>query len=118
MRPPREKEIVGFLDRLAGAIGRSSAPPCPGCGADLDGEELVDGSYWCADCGRLFVMQAGEPVDVKDLRQGGLGDCVWCQSSLDGGTSYLPYEDGSNSHAYIICPSCGGENTREGFGED
>jgi len=114
----RRKATVGFFDRLVGAIGRSSVPPCPGCGANLDGEGFAEERYWCPGCGRLFVVEGGEPVDVKDLRQGDLGDCVWCQSSLNGGTSYLPHEDGSNSRAYIICPSCGGENIREGFGED
>ena len=41
-----------------------------------------------------------------------------CQSSLARGVSYLPYENGSNSHAYIACPSCGHENVRYGLGED
>lgn len=46
------------------------------------------------------------------------GTCQMCQASLAGGDSYMPYEDGSNSHAYIVCPSCKHENIRYGFGED
>ncbi|WNV82203.1 hypothetical protein [Umezawaea sp. Da 62-37] len=44
--------------------------------------------------------------------------CQWCESALSGGTSYLPYEDGGNSDAYIVCPSCKQKNIQYGFGED
>jgi hypothetical protein len=123
---------MGFLNRLVGAIGGSSGPGCPTCGATLDGEEMVEGSYWCEGCGCLVLLRGGQLVvcppghPLVDTHWDGIGldgigpgdDCTWCQSSLNGGTSYLPYEDGSNRSAYIICPSCGGENIRDGFGED
>jgi hypothetical protein len=109
---------MGLLGKLLGGLGGGSAPPCPSCGATLDGGDLVAGSYWCESCRSLFKTVDGELFDVKSLRSGGAGSCEICQSSLFGGTSYLPYEDGSNSHAYIVCPSCGHENIRYGFGED
>lgn len=106
---------MGLLGKLLGGLGGGSAPPCPSCGATLDGEDLVAGSYWCESCGSLFKTVDGELFDAKS---GGADSCEICQSSLTGATSYLPYEDGSNSHAYIVCPSCGHENIRYGFGED
>ena len=110
---------MGLLGKLLGGLGGRSAPPCPSCGATLDGEDLVPGSYWCERCGSLFKTVDGELFDVKSLRSGGDAvSCEMCQSSLSGGTSYLPHEDGSNSHAYIVCPSCRHENIRYGFGED
>jgi ribosomal protein L37AE/L43A len=110
---------MGILGKLLGGLGVGSAPPCPSCGATLDAEDHVAGSYWCESCGSLFKTVDGELFDAKSLRSdGGAGSCETCQSSLSGGTSYLPYENGSNPHAYIVCPSCGHENIRYGFGED
>lgn len=110
---------MGLLSKLLGELGGGSAPPCPSCGATLDGDDLVAGSYWCESCGSLFKTVDEELSDAKSLRSGGgAGSCEICQSSLSGGTSYLPSEDGSNPHAYIVCPSCGHENIRNGFGED
>ncbi|WP_167542509.1 hypothetical protein [Streptomyces himastatinicus] len=35
------------------------------------------------------------------------------------GWNELPlHEEGSNSHAYIVCPSCSQENIQYGFGEE
>lgn len=110
---------MGLLGKLQGGLGGGSAPPCPSCGATLDGGDLVAGSYWCESCGNLFKTVDGELFDAKSLRRGGgAGSCEICQSSLSGSTSYLPYEAGSNSHACIVCPSCGHENIRYGLGED
>ena len=108
---------MGFLDRLIGSLGGSSAESCPKCGSTLDSEHLVPGSYWCQACGSLYRTEGGALADVKDLREAA-GNCEACRSSLSGGESYLPYEDGSNSDAYVKCPSCGHENIRYGFGED
>lgn len=47
-----------------------------------------------------------------------MGECEACQESLSGGDSYMPYEDGNNAHAYIICPHCQHENVRYGMGGD
>lgn len=44
--------------------------------------------------------------------------CVFCGESLAGGVFKLPWEDGSNAYAYVICPHYGAENTRYGYGED
>ncbi len=113
---------MGFFDRLVSAIRPSSEPQCPTCGSTLDGEELIEGSYWCDTCGVIVVDRGGDlllaPPGSPLLGVGrSADDCGACQSSLSGGTSYMPYEDGSNTHAYIICPSCGAENIRDGFGE-
>lgn len=45
-------------------------------------------------------------------------ECEICQASLKDGERYLPYEDGSNEYAYIVCPECGHKNIMYGFGED
>lgn len=45
-------------------------------------------------------------------------ECENCQASLAGSDVTLPWEDGSNSTAYVTCRSCGHENTGYGFGED
>ena len=96
-----------------------STGSCPKCGTTFDDEGLVAGSHFCDGCGTLFKSVGGELLDVRDLREGAAGgECAMCQSSLARGVSYLPYENGSNSHAYIACPSCGHENVRYGLGED
>lgn len=111
---------MGFFDSLLSRIGNGPTDTCPMCAGTLDSEEHGDGSYWCASCGVLYKTVGGELVDVKDLRESeghAGGTCEMCQASLSGGDSYLPYEDGSNSLAYMKCPSCGYKNEREGFGE-
>ncbi len=109
---------MGFFDKLLNSMGGGPGrPSCPTCGGALDPEGLIEGSYWCESCGTVFVDQINELVDLKELRPSGR-TCTWCEASLDDGDHYLPYEDGSNSHAYIICPSCKGQNTQHGFGED
>lgn len=45
-------------------------------------------------------------------------DCENCQDSLAGGELTLPWADGNNPNAYVICPHCGHKNTMYGFGED
>lgn len=46
--------------------------------------------------------------------------CEWCQAEVDSEKCrmVLPYENGSNSHGYWICPKCGSKNTLYGYGED
>ncbi|MFG3344172.1 hypothetical protein ACGF1Z_03795 [Streptomyces sp. NPDC048018] len=66
----------------------------------------------------MYRIEDGNLNGYGGNRKHGGSSCEVCQSSLSTGTSYLPYEDGSNSHAYISCPSCGHENIRYGFGED
>lgn len=45
-------------------------------------------------------------------------DCINCGMSLSGGDLTLPWEDGDNPNAYIICPHCRTKNTVYGYGED
>ena len=58
-------------------------------------------------------------MSVKSLSQGGSHGrtCEVCQSSLNDGDHYLPYEDGGDTQAYIRC-RCGHENIQYGFGGD
>ena len=44
--------------------------------------------------------------------------CINCERSLKGGALTLPWEDGGNANAYVICPHCGCKNIKYGFGED
>ena len=107
---------MGFLDKLLGSFGGSTAT-CPWCDATIHGD---DERYECPNCvGGVFFMEDGQLVDSihRGSRSSG-GSCEMCQASLAGGEQSLPYEDGSTSHAYIKCPSCGHENIRYGFGED
>lgn len=46
-----------------------------------------------------------------------MDECIECGGALAGGELILPWEDGDNSNAYIICPHCGCENTVYGYGE-
>lgn len=39
--------------------------------------------------------------------------CISCGQSLSHSISYLPWEDGSNEYAYIICSNCGCKNLFE-----
>ena len=70
---------MGFFNRLLGAAaGAGGSPSCPDCGAPLDGEGLIDDSYWCEGCGRIVLLHGGElvvaaPGDALLMRQGPLG---------------------------------------------
>ncbi len=44
--------------------------------------------------------------------------CEACGMPLEGGELTLPWEDGNNPEAYVICPYCQCKNTVYGFGED
>jgi hypothetical protein len=101
-------------------VGGSTAI-CPWCNAKMRGDGELYGTerFECPNTDGVFFMVDGELVDAANYssRSGG-GSCEMCQASLASGERYLPYEDGSNSHAYIKCPSCKHENIRYGFGED
>ena len=45
-------------------------------------------------------------------------NCENCGESLKKGKLALPWEDGDNPHAYVICPNCGAKNVLYGFGGD
>jgi|tagenome__1003787_1003787.scaffolds.fasta_scaffold20982535_6 uncharacterized protein YbaR (Trm112 family) len=112
---------MGLFDMLLGVIGGGDARrACPNCDGALDPEGLIDGSYWCDRCGRLYRDEGdGVPIYLPPGYSWPSGrTCERCDAWLDDGVHYLPYEDGSNSHAYIICPSCKHENIQYGFGED
>jgi DNA-directed RNA polymerase subunit RPC12/RpoP len=115
---------MGFLDKLLSSIGGGSGRSCPDCGEAMwaDSGEL-EGRYECHNDActgwRVYFDEGGMLVDPPNRgKSSGGRTCESCQSSLSGGDSYLPYEDGSNSYAYIRCPSCSHENTQYGFGED
>ncbi|WP_086825720.1 hypothetical protein [Streptomyces sp. NRRL B-24572] len=113
---------MGIFDKLVGANGGSPERPCPDCGKLLQADpEWGEGRYECRndDCygWGVYFDEGGVLVDPRS-RGKSSGSCGACQSSLSGGDSYLPYESGGNSYAYIKCPSCGYENIRDGFGED
>ncbi|WP_159468998.1 hypothetical protein [Streptomyces caniferus] len=115
---------MGFFDKLSSSIGGGSGRSCPDCGEDLwasSGE--LSGRYECHNDScfgwRVYFDEGGTLVDPPNRgKNGGGRTCRWCQSALSGGTSYLPHEDGNNSQAYIVCPSCKQENILYGFGED
>lgn len=115
---------MGVSDNSASSSRDALGRACPDCGEVLwaDSDELA-GRYECHNEGcfgfRVYFDVDGVLLDppTRAKNRGG-GTCQWCQSSLSGGASYLPYEDGSNSHAYIVCPSCKQENIRYGFGEE
>lgn len=44
--------------------------------------------------------------------------CENCGKDLKGARLTLPWEDGNNSHAYVICPRCRVKNIMYGYGED
>ena len=108
---------MGFFDKPKPSRGGGSTENCPWCGAALIGAKdggWVEGRYECPTCeGGVFFKEDGKLVDSMHRGSGDRSDsCDWCESSLSGGISYLPYEDGSNSDAYIICPSCRQKNYR------
>jgi ribosomal protein S27E len=45
-------------------------------------------------------------------------ECENCQESLADSEGTLPWEDGNNADAYIICRHCRHKNIVYGFGED
>lgn len=112
---------MGLFDRLLGVIGGGhDERPCPNCGGALDPEGLVDGLLWCDGCGRLYRDESGGLL--THLQRGWSSPsgrtCEQCGASLDSGDHYLPYEDGSNPDAYIICRDCRHRNILYGFGGD
>ncbi|MGY5015044.1 hypothetical protein ACWCY6_44550 [Streptomyces sp. 900105755] len=115
---------MGVFDKSASSDGGGPGRACPDCGAVLwaDSDELA-GRYECHNDScfgfGVYFDEGGMLLDPPTrAKSRGSGTCQWCQAPLSGGTSYLPYEDGSNPHAYIVCPSCKQENIRYGFGED
>jgi hypothetical protein len=113
-----------MFDKLLSSIGGGSSKSCPWCGTSLiDGDTggWGEGRFECPNCeGGVFFMEDGELVDsmTRAKSKGRARSCEMCRSSLSRGEHYLPYENGSNAHAYIICPSCKNKNIQYGFGED
>ena len=106
------------FDKSLGNIGGNSARPCPECGKYMqaDPDEFV-GSRWecrndsCPEWGTTYFDTDGVlVVAVRSVKPGDRRFCVWCQEPLSRAEAFLPWEDGSNSHAYITCPSCKQEN--------
>ena len=111
---------MGRIDQLSDG---GAEQICPWCDTPLIGGAeggWGEGRFECPDCtGGVFFIEDGVLVDSMHRGGGGGGRrSESCDSSLSGGQRYLPYENGSNSNAYIKCPSCGHENVRYGFGDD
>ena len=69
--------------------------------------------------GRLLRGNRPAPDTLSQSGEGWeMGECENCQGSLAGGDVTLPWEDGNNAYAYVVCRHCGHENTEYGFGED
>ena len=45
-------------------------------------------------------------------------ECESCGRSLDNAVLILPWEDGNNPMAYVICPHCRHKKAVYGYGED
>lgn len=86
---------------LVGAANDSGAPliASPDCGEALTPDPRIRGAFECLN--ENCFDESSIPIAPHIP-----GECPWCQSSLSGGESYAPCEDGSNENAYVICPSC------------
>lgn len=115
---------MGLFGKLLSSIGGGSRRSCPDCQEDLWAESgELSGRYECHNdsCNgwRFYFNEGGTLVDPPNRgKSSGGGTCRWCQSALSAGTSCLPHEEGGNSHAYIVCPSCSQENIQYGFDEE
>lgn len=112
---------MGLFGRLLSSMGDDSTDEsCPSCGATLESDGTYGRGLSCPSCadGVVYRVESGSLNAYGPSTSSGDNDCESCQASLSGGVRYLPYEDGSNSTAYIVCPSCGHHNDRYGFGED
>ena len=47
-----------------------------------------------------------------------MNSCEDCQESLAGSELTLPWENGDNPYAYVVCRHCGHQTTVYRFGED
>jgi DNA-directed RNA polymerase subunit RPC12/RpoP len=112
---------MGFLNKALGMRGRSThqdaaaasvsgdahasddsgAPRflCPDCGEGLSPDPLDPGAYECLNEDCLDESDIPTAAHVP-------GMCSWCQSSLSSRESYMPYEEGGNEDAYVVCPGC------------
>ena len=45
-------------------------------------------------------------------------ECPYCGCPLEKLELTLPWEDGDNDYAYVICPDCGAKIILDGYGED
>lgn len=117
---------MGRYDKSLDSIGGNSARLCPECGKYMraDSDEFV-GSRWecrngsCPEWGTTYFEEGGVlVVAVRRVKSCDHRFCVWCQESLSHEDGVLPWADGSNRHAYIICPSCKQENIFYGIGDD
>lgn len=103
---------------------------CESCGRMFDRDKTVEkfdkqyddyGAYdylflfnnFCFDC----AVDIYEEDENEGMYSDG-SDCSNCQSSLSGGSLVMPWEDGDNPNAYVICPNCRTKNLIEGYGND
>lgn len=104
-----ENNVYESEDAYQEAMG---IPRCPCCGGRVKGD-APDATFWfnCTECGRRFYLEDGVLYDPFERRPGGETDdgqqCINCGGALNGGKYVAPWEDGSNSSGYVICPHCG-----------
>lgn len=60
------------------------------------------------------------PDEPRQIKKGSeqMNSCEDCQESLAGSELTLPWENGDNPYAYVVCRHCRHQNTVYGFGED
>ena len=44
--------------------------------------------------------------------------CVYCGEDMTKAKFVMPWEDGDNEEAYMICPHCREKNILYGYGDD
>lgn len=79
-------------------MGSRKGFPCPACGATLDGEEPIEDSYWCADCGR-FVRPG---ITVTLLRPRWCPRWLWWLSSSNPTYRVVPYDQHAASAPQVV----------------
>lgn len=102
---------------------------CESCGKSFNRDNVVeqfderygDGTYEYCYQWNNFCFDCAVEIYEENNGDGTYSDgsnCSNCQGSLSGGSLTMPWEDGDNSSAYIICPHCGMKNYVDGYGID
>lgn len=85
----------------------STIDNCPRCGDPLQG-------WGCVSCRVEYVLEDDKLVE-RDLSGRGRESerrCVGCDTPMSRSSALTaPWEDGDNADGYIICSSCGYQNT-------
>ena len=120
--------IGGFLDGL-GSDDRGSDETCPECGSPLRddggpddrGTERFECTSGIGECAEpVWFRENGGPLITPWARRasGSATPCESCQQDLSGSEFTAPWEDGSNSNAFVTCRHCRHKNVQWGWGGD